>query len=304
MELMNSLFASADFMPHGYCYRWVMSLVWLHVISDALIFVAYMTIPFTLAHIVRHRKDLPFNWIFGCFGVFIVACGLTHAMEVWNLWHAAYWLAGVVKAVTATASIVTAILLVQLVPQALKLPGVNDLQRANETLRSQSAALRASELKFRGLLESAPDAMVIADAQGRVVLVNAQTERRFGYPRKELLGQLVEFLVPERMRAKHPQHREGYTSRPHKRMTGEGLELRGLRKDGSEFPVDISLSPLKSREGILIIAAMRDITARKRSHAELQKSEEVLSLFVPGSQELRGSGARPGGPCNYVERRG
>jgi len=92
MEFLKWLFTPGNFMPHGYCYRWVPGLVWLHVISDSLIFLSYMTIPITLAHIVRRRKDLPFNWMFVCFGIFIVACGLTHAMEVWNLWHAMYWL--------------------------------------------------------------------------------------------------------------------------------------------------------------------------------------------------------------------
>jgi PAS domain-containing protein len=175
MEFLSWLFIPGNFMPHGYCYMWVPGLVWLHVISDSLIFLAYMTIPCTLLHVVRRRKDLPFSWIFVCFGIFIVACGLTHAMEVWNIWHAMYWLAGLVKGVTAVASILTAILLVQLVPQALKFPSLSDLHKVNETLTLQGVAVRASEVKFRGILESAPDAMVIADAQGRIFLVNAET---------------------------------------------------------------------------------------------------------------------------------
>jgi PAS domain S-box-containing protein len=273
MEFLKLSFASSDFVPHGYCYGWIPGLVWLHVISDSLIFLAYMTIPFTLVHIARRRKDLPFNWMFMCFGVFIVACGLTHAMEVWNLWHATYWLAGLLKAVTAAASLATAVLLIQLVPQALNFPSANDLRDANQARSAQGDAVRASELKFRGILESAPDAMVIADAQGRIVLVNAETERQFGYRREELIGQLVDILVPERFREKHPQHREGYTAHPRARTMGEGRDLWGLRKDTTEFPVEISLSPIETPEGTLISSAIRDVTANKRAEKALRASE-------------------------------
>ena len=109
MDLLKRLFASNDFMPHGYCYMWNQRLVWLHVVSDVLIALAYLSIPITLVYFLRKRRDLPFNWMFACFGVFILACGTTHVMEVWTLWHATYWLSGVVKAVTAAASVPTAI---------------------------------------------------------------------------------------------------------------------------------------------------------------------------------------------------
>ena len=113
---------SSNFMPHGYCYLWRPGLVWLHVVSDALIALSYFSIPVTLIYFIRKRRDLPFHWMFVSFGIFILTCGSTHIMEIWTLWHGTYWLSGAIKAVTALASVPTAILLVQLLPQALALP--------------------------------------------------------------------------------------------------------------------------------------------------------------------------------------
>ncbi|WP_228038907.1 hybrid sensor histidine kinase/response regulator [Nostoc sp. LEGE 12450] len=148
-ELWANFFTSGSFIPHGHCYLWQTNLVWLHILSDAFIALAYYSIPATLFYFVRKRQDLPFDWIFLLFSAFIVACGTTHLIEIWTLWHPTYWVSGFVKVVTAIISVITAVQLVSLVPQALALPSPVQIEQANQELQTQIAERLRVEKELR-----------------------------------------------------------------------------------------------------------------------------------------------------------
>lgn len=143
MNFLREVFSSGAFMPHGHCYLWMPELVWLHVISDALIGIAYYSIPLILAYFVRKRTDLPFKGIFVLFSLFILFCGTTHFMSIWTLWHPTYWLDGIIKSATAFVSVVTVIILVPLIPKALELPSPTQLQEAKEAAEVANQAKSA-----------------------------------------------------------------------------------------------------------------------------------------------------------------
>jgi PAS domain S-box-containing protein len=419
LESLKDLLSADGFMPHGHCYLWRPALVWLHVISDTLVALAYTSIPFTLLYFVRRRRDLPFHWMFLCFGLFIIACGTTHVMEIWTLWTPTYWLAGVIKAITAAASLPTAVLLIKLVPQLIAIPtpqqlarAHHELQRAHEVLerrvqertaeltrknrelaseiaerkRTQDALVksegrmrllfeagiigiittdadgtvraanrayldmlgysqadvaagairvaditppeyrerdaaartrlratgsaparekeyvhtdgtrvpvlvggaaiegsgdeiiafvldlterkraeeairglekqREADAKLAALLEAAPDAMVIVDPDGRIVRVNAEAEKLFGYARDELLDRPVDLLL-------------------FARLIGGSQRQTGMRRDGSEFPAEIRHAPISTGDGMLVMSTIRDVTERDRAEQALRSAKDA-----------------------------
>ena len=157
-----------------------------------------------------------------------------------------------------------------------------------------------ADARFRGLMEAAPDAMVCVDRDGRIVLVNAQTERLFGYGRDKLVGRPVEILVPEQVRGLHPAHRAQYTADPRPRPMGADMQLAGRRRDGSTFPAEVSLAAMSSGEGLLVIAVVRDVTERLEIAAERQRlrtqaERDKLERHLHQSQRLESLGQLAGG---------
>ena len=162
---------------------------------------------------------------------------------------------------------------------------IEDIRRAKEELQ-------AAEAKFKGLVETAPDPFVIVNASGMIEGVNRQTEKNFGYDRSELIGKPIETLIPARYRGRHVIERNGFVATPRTRPMGAGLELFALRKDGTEFPVEISLSPLETSRGLLVTSIIRDISEKKeneRTLVELNRSLErrVLERTEQLSKEIQ-----------------
>ncbi len=275
-EFLHNLLLTRQFIPHGHCYLWQPGLVGLHILSDALIALAYYSIPLMLVYFVRQRKDLPFDWMFLLFGTFIVACGTTHVMEIWTLWHPTYWLSGLIKAITAFVSVSTALLLVPLIPQALTLPSPAQLEAANVALRNEIAerqqaqlALMESEERYRLLVELSPEA-VFVQSDGKFTLVNKAGAKLFGTADpKELIGRsVIDFIhsdSQETVRERLYLLRAGILELP-------VVEEKCIRLDGRVIDVEVAAKSFNYAGKVAAQVVVRDITERKRVEQALNKA--------------------------------
>jgi PAS domain S-box-containing protein len=260
-----------DLPSLGDVWGWRPGLVWLHALADGGIAFAYCWIPLVILYVAWRRPDLPFRRQAGHFSAFLIACGVAHLFALWTIWQGAYGAAGVAKAAAALLAVGAALVAIPLVPRGLALASESDLRRADEALREETAARGESDAMLDGLFEFAPDAVIAVDGDGRIVRANAQAEATFGYHRDELDGQPVEVLVPERLRAAHRDHRAGFVGAPRQRGMGAGLRLVGLRKDGTEFPVDISLTPVDVGPRRVVMAVARDLTERRETQRRFRR---------------------------------
>ena len=314
MEPIRHFTFSSGFLPHGYCYLWTPGLVELHVISDALIALSYFTIPVTLVYFIRKRRDIPFGWIFLCFGAFIVACGTTHLMEIWTIWFPAYWLSGAVKAFTACMSVATAILLIRVTPQVLALPGTRWLVDLNHKLKAEidhraraeselrlfteglevrvvkrtaelvasNESLTESEERYRTLVEHAPEAIVVLDMQElRFVDVNKNAEQLFKMTREELLRVGLTDVSPS-FQPDGRSSAEVAAAELARALDNGTPRFEWIHRDstGKGIPCEISLVRLPSSSRVLVRGSITNISDRKNAELEIRKLNTDLERRV------------------------
>lgn len=301
LEFLNNFFFTKQFIPHGHCYLWKPGLVWLHAVSDSLIALAYYSIPVMLVYLVYQRRDLPFHWVFLMFGAFIVACGTTHIMEVWTLWHPTYWLSGSIKAITAIVSLYTASELVPLIPKVLVLPSPVQLETANlaleheisERKRAESALQKEQEF-LKVLLDNVEAGIVACDAQGVITLFNQATRKFHGLPEQPL---------PAEQWAEHYNLYlpDGKTSMKKedvplfRALQGEcisNVEMLIVPKHGTVRTLLASGQALFDAQGKKLgaVVVMHDITERKRAESQIRLLNAELEQRVSErTAELRRS---------------
>jgi PAS domain S-box-containing protein len=265
-------------------------LLWLHVGSDIVTGLSYFLIAGALFYLVFKRRDLPVFWMFLLFGTFILACGLSHFFAAWTIYVPSYWSEGLVKVGTALISIVTALFFIPLLPKLLTLPSLSisleENRRLNRELAHQVETLQKSEERFRSLIEASHDAIVIANAQGEILTVNCAAEKMFGYCEKELEGKPLTILMPERYQQRHLQGMKNFIATGVSPYLGKAFAFEGLRKDGSEFALELNISSWISAGQLNFGGIIRDVTERVRLETEAVNAQQRFKTLVDSMDGL------------------
>ena len=297
-SLLDGLIFSEQYIPHGHCYLWKPALLWLHLLSDAFIALAYYSIPLALIYFVRQRQDIPLKGILILFSLFIFSCGTTHIISIWTIWHSDYWLSGLIKAITAIISLITAFEMISTLPKALALRSPEELKIANQALELEVAnrqqaetALqqlnlelesrveqrtkenKENEQRFHSLFEAAPDFIYLLNLEGEIEQVNPAVTQQSGYIKSELIDQpLVNFLSPNSQKLCNQEFSD---------LLQQGKsrhEMEFICQDNTVLTMDCSCTVVgdTQHEDAYILVLQRDISERKRIEETLRKTNQEL----------------------------
>lgn len=264
------------YIPHGHCYLWQPALVGLHGVSDAIIAIAYFSIPLTLMYFVRQRPDLPHLSMFLLFSAFIVSCGSTHLMAIWTLWHPVYWLAGVLKAITAVVSLYTAVTLVPIVSQVITMPSPAQLKQAEQ-------ALRESELRFRGIFDQMYQFIGLLAPDGTLLEANRTALEFGGLSREQVVNRpFLEAVWWTLTPDTQAQLRAAIARAAAGEFVRYEVDVQG--RQGQVTTIDFSLRPVFDEAGqvVLLIPEGRDISERKQAEHQLELQAVVTRNMAEG----------------------
>ena len=278
MQALIDLFGIKDLLPHGYCLSWSPVLLWLHVISDLLITLAYYSIPLILLYFIRQRKDFPYPLLAAMFAGFIIACGTTHLLSAITIWIPLYWLDGLLKAVTAIISVATAVLMLWVIPRALSLPNAAQLQAEIQQRKTVEEALRESESLWKFAIEGSGDGVWDWDIQKDEVKYSSSWKEMLGYAENDILPTEQEWK--KRIYPDDQSHVAGVLQAY---MTGKTatyvVEYRLRCKDGSyKWILARGMVVSRNEDGkpLRMIGTHKDISARKQAEEALRQSQKEL----------------------------
>ena len=288
---MNNIFgflaSTSVFMPHGYCLFWLRELLLLHVISDTLIALAYYSIPIAIIYFIHKRPpNTYYRRIFQMFAFFIIACGTTHALAVWTIWHPAYWLAGVMKAITAAISITAAVMVWVIIPTVLTVPSPRQLRRVNKQLTLETkkrqrtlVALQESDERFRSAFTYAAIGMGLVSLDGRWLKVNKALCHIIGYSETDLLMMKLQTIAHQDDWHRDQTHFNAL-------LAGHApsiqMEQRYVHKSGRIVWVLLAISLVRDGEGkpVYFVVQIKSITARKKAEQTVKQIQEELEIRV------------------------
>jgi PAS domain S-box-containing protein len=286
MDFLTSFFGRSGFLPHGYCFTWSPSLLWTMVSADALIALAYFSIPVALIYFVRKRGDSSLNWVAWFFSAFIFSCGVTHLMDIWTIWRPDYGLQAVTKAVTAGISVVTALALWPLIPKALRIPSVGQLQAVISSLEAEVKKRRSAEEQLvetqqslAVTLASIGAGFIATDRDGRVIRMNAVAEQITGWLQADAQGQSLWAVF----------HREDRPAAfllrsPVDVMIEQGMTVNtvhrifSVSRDGRRTPLDVQSALTHADDGTVLglVLVFRDMTSTIRAEAESSRLAAIV----------------------------
>ncbi|MCM8528506.1 MAG: PAS domain S-box protein [Lentisphaeraceae bacterium] len=251
IAVLSNIFSTEGFPERWHCGDWPEWLGWTHIISDLIIFLSYQLIPIFAIIFITKKKNISFPPLFWLLGLFVSFCGFVHLIEAIIFWYPVYPLAGIVKAMTAVVSAIAAFYCFRLMPKAIELPTIAE-----------------SEERHRTLFNAIPLCVLEVDFQGRIIIINKETVRTFGYQDEELIGKNIDMLVPERFQEAHKTHFDQYCKSPTE-LKLQSRELLAVTKSGKEFYVEIAITPSSEKKSL--ICSIIDIDERTRTQMNLEK---------------------------------